>query len=539
MPNVATTLGRRGLSVAAALVMTCLAPAMAQAVGFGALEPKCDSINRDIKAPKFDLAFFKDAKVWASRTGTTGVYFLEKKKTVKGELQTETYVVKFEAKLDAGVTVSRRFFKAYKVPHDRLLVEYTDATNIRSLFDGIGDTRRARRIDADKAAQFDSSFAKLAKLFESKDTAPQKVIVTQFLPSLAGASSLGDALTPDNDPKKQTPEHKAAAQMRFMAALGALNMPHNQKMLGYLFMMDAFLGNSDRLLGPTKNLGNIFLAAGADETPCLVAIDNEAHAPSGAYLLTASYAEQLGQQDVDEDRPQKSPKLSMTATDYLTAVLGEYRDGITGKYSAGPLSAFSGQFLGAVNAADKVAQKETCDPVDEVATNASFQMWIRRMFRVEFIKLINGMAKHIDGVSVVNSDHTGKTVVANPQARGFQTVCYSDVTVDGGQTIRIDWLWFDQYFAEGALFASRDLADVPAMKSAIATALKGMPTKKTDMIASALEARSQFFAHVRAGEKPNFIIALMLEANKKEAYAKAISVSATTFIYVGNHWEPK
>jgi hypothetical protein len=547
MPNAAKILGSRGLCAAAALAMTCLAPTMAQAIGFDALEPRCDGVNQDVKAPKFDLAFFKDAKVWASSSGTTGVYFLEKKKTVKGELKTETYVVKFEPKLDAGVTVSRRFLQTYKVPHDRLLVEYTDATNIRSLFDGIADVRRARRIDADKAAKFDARFAALAELFKSKDTAPQKVIVTQFLPSLAGASSFGDALSPDNDARMQTLAGKAAAQMRFMKALDALNMPHNQKLLGYLFMMDAFLGNGDRLLGPDKNLANIFMAAGDDGTPCLVAIDNEAHAPAGAYLATVNYADKLNSQPIPQDRPHKSPKLSMTASDYLSAVLGRYKDGVTYKNSVGPLWAFNGAFLGRVAAADKVARRETCDPVDRLVTNVSFPMWIRRMFRAEFVNIINGMAGPIEGVSVVNLGHNGRMAVANPQADGFQSVCYNDITVnyideDGDPmqfSVRIDWLSFDQYFAEGAGLASRDLADVAAMKKAIATALKGMPTKNTDLVASALEARSQFFANVRAGEDPDSIIDTMLVANKKEAYAKAVSVSATTFTYVGDHWEPK
>lgn len=542
-------------SILIACVATCaglLGGGVAQAAGFAPLEPKCSVLTQAVAAPKLDAAFFKKpgVKVWASSGGATGVFFIEGPNAAG---VTETYVVKFEEKVEAGVVASRRIFETYGVPHDRLLKEYTKPKDIKALFDAIKAKRST--VEASRLARFDGRVAFEAGLFDA-GRAPKVALVTQFLPALAGAASFGEALTPPNDGSMATPQGVAKARLQFILALQALNMPHNQKLLGYLFVMDSFLGNGDRLLGPDKNLGNLFLAAGTDSTPCLVAIDNEAHAPAGSYLVAVNYADKLNSAGADPAKTQKSEKkdMKLTADMYLTAVLGRYKDGVTYKNSVGPLWAFNGDFLygrpaDPKKANDKKEALETCDPVNEVSTNSSLKMWIRRMFRAEFIGIINDMAKAIpDGsVSVLNFDYTEDGLISNAAATKYKTVCHSVIGINYkdsagktvSQSIKIDWLWFDQYFAEGALFATRDIGNVATMKTSIATALKGLPTKNVDVAASALEARSQFVSYVMGGEDPDTVIATMLAKHKKEAYAKDIAGSATSYVFVGDHWEPK
>jgi hypothetical protein len=269
-------------AVAVLLPFANLSPAQA---GFSGIDQDCQDAAVRVTAPKFDAAYFNQlTEIWASSDGQTGVFFL---RGASG-----TYVLKFEDGINVGALVARRMLKSLNVPSDTMVADFTDVGKIETIFNGI--VNAAARVgipDARRKSRFDELKDRLqAKFSNAPINPPRQLMVTQFLTSYEGAPSLGAALLPGADIGSLDATQKTRRAKQFFGAVKALGNPHNQRFLGYLYVVDILLGNNDRFLRTLSNWNNVFLAQGTNDAACLVAIDNEAHAPLASYIAMARYA---------------------------------------------------------------------------------------------------------------------------------------------------------------------------------------------------------------------------------------------------------
>ena len=534
-----------------ALAAAALAPAAPAQAAFDGLEPKCAFGADTLPAPRFDDNFFKSLTgIWASNDGRTGVFFL------RGP--SATYVVKFESSVDVGVTVSRRLMRQMKLPHDQIVAEFTDAGDIARFADAIGKAAANKAlVEPDRAASLQRRARELADSFANNGVKPLKVLVTQFLSAQLSAPNLGVALLQDPALDLSGAQGQAIATRRFAAAVDAISMPHNQRVLGYLYGVDALLGNEDRFFRETPNLANVFLAAGERGAACMAAIDNEARAPAGPYLAINQYLIQRGKgPQPPEGTVEPVAKQMITARTYLDQLMTNYKDDANADHpSIGPQWSLTGDYYlrNKVPAETQIAA-DTCDDVS-IATQASSRTklpaWIVRRIRATFVQSVTTMGGAIDKwapqqtPAVVNADAAGRSFGRTRPA--FDAVCKSDVRIpyvsdNGGSTnmIRtIDWKIFNKNFSAGVESALMDMGDVAAMKVALKGAFAGLPNyASTDVSQVGLLARSQFIAHFNAGVPPALIVDKMLLDQAKEDYAQPASFQGK-IVRAGNFWLPK
>lgn len=542
---------KRRLVMTATVVATLLVVVCTEVkAGFVGLDNRCSELLSRDAAPKLNDNFINSlTSVWASSDGKNGVIFLRN--------AAATYVMKIEETPDVGVTVSRRILTSLRVPSDMVLVEVNKRRDIQTFYTKLKNAlaNNPNLVPAGKA----QTLARRLTQLDNKDQ--RTLIITKFLTSYRDAPNLGVAMLPPQDPADidvATPVGRVAALRRFSAAMEALGSPHNQKLLGYLYMMDVLFGNEDRYFRDAPNLANVYIAAAGsgvlpgipDGIPCLAAIDNEARAPSQKYMamnrfLNGARAGQAVGESVTW------PRQDITAKDYLDLLMGFNKDqSKADKPTIGPLLSLTGDFYNwrKLQPAEQFSDQNKCDDVAQTNVPVSVPLAVRRRFRAKLVAMINDMQPSLSewagaGANIVSNKRFGQQNWGPTVQSGFDEVCSTAVTyiLNQGQFRQVlNWPEFDKFFAQGVAEATKDMNNMADMQGKIGLAFVGLPTHKmVDVSVSGLLARAQFINYVARGTLPKTVIDRMLIDNKKEAYAKGGSIDQTTYVWVGDYWEPQ
>lgn len=238
--------------------------------------------------------------VGASAVGQTGVFFLTRVNPSR------TFVVKFERAIDDGVALARALLQAAGLRHDRLLGESIRPSELADIAAKIDAAAAVGRIDAADPAQ-QAAVRTKAQALKAGVGGYAHLLITEYVQSAHGQSDLNDAMrvqpwpqAPANasplEPLPSLPANEALREVEgVIAGLRALARPENQRFLGALYVLDAYLGNADRITRGKLNLGNLMLTEDGNGDYCLVAIDNEAYAPDPEYANHAVVAKDLAE----------------------------------------------------------------------------------------------------------------------------------------------------------------------------------------------------------------------------------------------------
>lgn len=558
-----------GLLLATPLSMHYSGVAHADFASYPSFDPNCAQVGQAGRPPSLDRKFFNGLRVRASGDGTTGVFFLE-----RGQ---QTYVLKFEDELALGVTASHRFLAAMLVPHDTTLAEFMQPDIIRALYDEVNTAAvtSMATLTADQQDRLKGRLDRLNKMFASSGTAPKKVIITQFLKAKEGMSSLGAGLELPREINRLSPEDLVTVVKQFRASVKALGNPHNQGLLGYLYVVDSFLGNEDRLVKPSANLANVFVAQGENDTACLVAIDNDAFAPTSSYVASMLgipknnprpkiTTDNSKNPPVDIEEPElssKSGKFSLSSSDYLDAVLNNFKDQYSGRLFTGPDAAVTGMY----NDKKKKKPPVSFPPVCDAIADDQLLHRIGRFIRQQIVTTLNSDMNILDNAEEVvfnaaaDNFDVGEVRILpdkNGKIAGLENVCstrinigYVDGDNENGTMISesINWKDFDANFALGAQLAMADIAKIDVvskqagaenMRDTIAAMLADLPIGKYSPVSpSPFIARALYYKYLLGGIAPVDIKTVLLQNHKKEAFTTSISVSGLKYLgYTEKGW---
>lgn len=495
------------------------------AAGFQALSRDCAIVSPPPPTAnvQFGADFFNSVtSITASKDGRTGVFFLTTN-------QNSTYVFKFADSINAGDIVSRKILKAMDLPIDTLIQHSINPPSILAAFNAI--KQRASLVPSDNRARFNTLMSRLQNRFTVSNP-PKLLMVTAFLRAYQGASSLDDAVSaPDYFRDDQ---QRVAFRAKFLGAARALSLPHNQRLLGYLYATDIWLGNVDRFLRPIPNLRNIFIAQGANNTPCLVAIDNEAHAPSPRYMAMINYAngkraivpkttgtggQELTLKNVangftfDPQVNGAAPTFETSALDrkwiaqvfandtrvfptvgsfvaaagtqiqgdaafvrpqtYLESLLHNYSDplGSAADKIFGPAAVLDGEaFRGGNNLPINQDAPSAVNCQPNWKNNPNAMRGTSRVVRYLRTKIVLRLIR--------GKDNLGITFAGQPQLAngtifdGATQMCRTRVTVNG-TVVDIDWTEFDRNFYEGAAQGMSDIANDAYLQTILGPAFPG------------------------------------------------------------------
>jgi hypothetical protein len=479
-------------------------------------------------------AFDGAITVKASADGQTGVFFVG--------WRGETYVVKFEASDNQGVSVSRDVMREFAVPHDALTGQSRDPAVIRATFDKIA----AAAPPAAAATDFDRRLRALRERFDLPALQPRTVIVTKFLTAFNGMPHLSAGLRMDPRYQHLNQAAQLTAIRHFAGAVDGLSKPHNQGLLGYLYIIDAFLGNQDRMMQARPNLGNVFVAAGAAGTPCFVAIDNEGFAPSQAYLAMLESLPPGVVPNPDPNNPtviEVKRRITLRAADYYDLLMGPYLDRTSTRAWTGPAAAFTGVY--GPDAGDVAKTIAPCGPPDaghdrHVSRIARFHRWmlvdaLNRSFETLNRKTRNAPLPILTAASFVNHavnglelyDVRGTVAFSDETCRSEIKLTYADPAGNNALDVAIDWSAFDNNFTAGARQAMVDLQNVGDLDRRLTTIFgTAAPPEYTDMSKAALMARAYFIRFYMRSGLPNASTRPAIDVNaiKEDVLDPAINV---------------
>jgi hypothetical protein len=267
---------------------------------------------------------------------------------------------------------------------------------------------------------------------------------------------------------------------------------------------------------------------------------------------------------VDIEEPElssKSGKFSLSSSDYLDAVLNNFKDQYSGRLFTGPDAAVTGMY----NDKKKKKPPVSFPPVCDAIADDQLLHRIGRFIRQQIVTTLNSDMNILDNAEEVvfnaaaDNFDVGEVRILpdkNGKIAGLENVCstrinigYVDGDNENGTMISesINWKDFDANFALGAQLAMADIAKIDVvskqagaenMRDTIAAMLADLPIGKYSPVSpSPFIARALYYKYLLGGIAPVDIKTVLLQNHKKEAFTTSISVSGLKYLgYTEKGW---